>query len=278
MMKLGKAPAFQFYYDRFFSSTGLWEDSQVGQYIRCLCVQANKGFITEKEFKRLTDDEEVMAKFHEIAPGKFANKVLNEIIDQREIFAESRRQNRLKKERLEKDRDQTILRQQEDNVKTESSQKKDYVDVVVDVVLEEEVEVKKELKIKREDVKAKTREGLIADARIVLDHLNQVASRNYETDNKYHLQHLLPRLQEYGFQMAVDVVDCMTFKWKGTDMDQYLRPSTLFAAKNFAKYRDEVRLAKATGTMPTQGKKLKKKTAAEIMKDALASKDQPNVI
>ncbi len=277
-MKLGKAPAFQFYYDRFFSSTGLWEDSQVGQYIRCLCVQANKGFITEKEFKRLTDDEEVMAKFHEIAPGKFANKVLNEIIDQREIFAESRRQNRLKKERLEKDRDQTILRQQEDNVKTESSQKKDYVDVVVDVVLEEEVEVKKELKIKREDVKAKTREGLIADARIVLDHLNQVASRNYETDNKYHLQHLLPRLQEYGFQMAVDVVDCMTFKWKGTDMDQYLRPSTLFAAKNFAKYRDEVRLAKATGTMPTQGKKLKKKTAAEIMKDALASKDQPNVI
>jgi len=96
--ELNKAPAFQFYYDRFNSSTALWTDEQVGRYLRLLMVQANNGFVTTKQISRVVpdNDEEVISKFDEISPGQFANKVLTGIILDRDAYRQSRSENRKK--------------------------------------------------------------------------------------------------------------------------------------------------------------------------------------
>lgn len=93
---MAKDPAFLFYYDRFISGTYTMTDEQVGQYIRLLCVQANKGYITVSHMNNIckTHDKEVISKFTEIGEGKFVNEVLAGIMDQRRVFTESRRNNR----------------------------------------------------------------------------------------------------------------------------------------------------------------------------------------
>lgn len=96
---MAKDPAFLFYYDRFLSGTFTMTDEQVGQYIRLMCIQANKGYISKKDMLHIckTSDNEVILKFTEISPHKFANLTLMEIMGQRKSFTESRRTNRMGK-------------------------------------------------------------------------------------------------------------------------------------------------------------------------------------
>lgn len=71
-------------------------DSEVGQYVRLMCIQANKGFITKKDMLHICKsyDNDVCLKFTNISDDKFANSVLTEIIEQRKAYTESRRNNR----------------------------------------------------------------------------------------------------------------------------------------------------------------------------------------
>ena len=93
---MAKDPAFLFYYDRFLSGTISMTDAEVGQYIRLLCIQANKGHITKKDMYIICEsyDCDVSLKFTETSPGQFQNLVLHEILEQRRNYAESRRNNR----------------------------------------------------------------------------------------------------------------------------------------------------------------------------------------
>ncbi len=92
---MAKDPAFLFYYDRFLSGTISMTDEEVGQYIRLMCIQANKGHVSKKDMLHIckTLDNEVCLKF---APkdGHYVNLVLEEICQQRRNFSESRRNNR----------------------------------------------------------------------------------------------------------------------------------------------------------------------------------------
>lgn len=79
-------------------------DSEVGQYVRLMCIQANKGFITKKDMLHICKsyDNDVCLKFTDIGDDKFANCVLAEIIEQRKVYTNSRRNNRkgIKKKEL----------------------------------------------------------------------------------------------------------------------------------------------------------------------------------
>jgi hypothetical protein len=93
---MAKDPAFLFYYDRFLSGTISMTDSEVGQYVRLMCIQANKGHVTKKDMFHICKsyDNDVCLKFANIGDDKFANTVLTEIVEQRKNYTESRRNNR----------------------------------------------------------------------------------------------------------------------------------------------------------------------------------------
>lgn len=71
-------------------------DAEVGQYIRLMCIQANKGHVTKKDMLNIckTLDNEVILKFTRQSDGAYVNQVLAEIVEQRKNFTESRRNNR----------------------------------------------------------------------------------------------------------------------------------------------------------------------------------------
>jgi hypothetical protein len=91
-----KDPAFLFYYDRFLSGTFTMTDEQVGQYVRLMCIQANKGYITSADMLHIckTYDCIVSRKFDNISEDRFANAVLTEVVNERKAYTESRRNNR----------------------------------------------------------------------------------------------------------------------------------------------------------------------------------------
>lgn len=93
---MAKDPAFLFYYDRFLAGTITMTDQEVGQYIRLMCIQANKGYLTKKDFTTFSATADVINKFEIFEEGKFRNKVLEDVINQRKNFTESRRRNRNK--------------------------------------------------------------------------------------------------------------------------------------------------------------------------------------
>lgn len=93
---MAKDPAFLFYYDRFLAGTFTMTDAQVGQYVRLMCIQANKGFVTYEDMMHICKsyDVTVFSKFEDIGESMFANKVLQEVVSERKAYTESRRNNR----------------------------------------------------------------------------------------------------------------------------------------------------------------------------------------
>ena len=66
----------------------------------------------------------------------------------------------------------------------------------------------------------------------IVDYLNEKAHTNYRSNSKTTMRHINARLKE-GYTLSdfklVIVYRCAT--WLGTDMEQYLRPETLFGSK-----------------------------------------------
>jgi hypothetical protein len=91
---MAKDPAVLFYTSDFLSGTFTMDDSQVGQYIRLLCLQHQKGKLTQKDMLSICKayDVEIWDKF-KVEDGLYYNeRMLNETI-RRQKFSESRRNN-----------------------------------------------------------------------------------------------------------------------------------------------------------------------------------------
>ena len=99
-----KDPAFLFYSNDFLSGTMLMTDEEIGQYIKLLCLQHQKGHLKEKDMLNIckTYNEEIFSKFVKDEEGKFYNERLEEEIIRRKKYSESRRNNRKKKDLEEK--------------------------------------------------------------------------------------------------------------------------------------------------------------------------------
>jgi uncharacterized protein YdaU (DUF1376 family) len=89
--KTRKAPAFMFYADDFLAGTLEMSQEEVGQYIRLLCHQWNRGSIpveTEKQ-QRLTGgcvSVDVLAKFQLCEDGQLRNERLEAVRSERDRF------------------------------------------------------------------------------------------------------------------------------------------------------------------------------------------------
>lgn len=91
-----KDPAILFYPSDFLAGTFMMSDEQVGRYIRLLCIQHQKGRLSEKDMLNIckTYDEDIFEKFTKDENGKYYNKRLEEEIQKRINYTESRRKNR----------------------------------------------------------------------------------------------------------------------------------------------------------------------------------------
>jgi hypothetical protein len=91
---MSKDPAVLFYTSDFLSGTFTMTDEQVGKYIKLLCLQHQKGKLTEKDMLSICKayDNEIYEKFNQV-DGFFINdRMYNESI-RRSKFTESRRNN-----------------------------------------------------------------------------------------------------------------------------------------------------------------------------------------
>ena len=98
-----KDPAFLFYSSDFLSGTMLMSDEEIGQYIKLLCLQHQKGHLKEKDMLSVfnTYNEDILSKFIKDEDGNYYNERLEYEINKRKAYSESRRNNRRKKEEKE---------------------------------------------------------------------------------------------------------------------------------------------------------------------------------
>ena len=91
---MAKDPAVLFYTSDFLSGTFTMDNEQVGKYIRLLCLQHQKGKLSEKDMLSICKayDVEIFDKF-KVEDGYYYNdRMYNETI-RRQKFSESRRNN-----------------------------------------------------------------------------------------------------------------------------------------------------------------------------------------
>jgi hypothetical protein len=93
---MAKDPAVLFYTSDFLSGTFTMDYEQKGKYITLLCIQHQKGFLTEKDIKQiLTDtDIELFDKFQLLEDGFYYNLKMKDCAEKRRKFSESRSNNR----------------------------------------------------------------------------------------------------------------------------------------------------------------------------------------
>jgi len=85
----------------------------------------------------------------------------------------------------------------------------------------------------------------------VLNHLNQVTNSDFKKTNQTTVKFIGGRVNDgYKLEDFIRVIDVMNEKWKGTDYEQYLRPSTLFRPDNFEKYINFANKAKQEPQKP----------------------------
>ena len=66
----------------------------------------------------------------------------------------------------------------------------------------------------------------------IISYLNSKLGTKYTINNKVTIKHIKARINEgYTVEDFYKVIDNMYAKWKGTDMEMYLRPRTLFDTK-----------------------------------------------
>ena len=95
-----KDAAFLFYSSDFLSGTMLMTDEEVGQYIKLLCLQHQKGHLKEKDILNICKsyNEDIFSKFTKDEEGNYYNERLEYESNKRKAYSESRRNNRKKKE------------------------------------------------------------------------------------------------------------------------------------------------------------------------------------
>jgi hypothetical protein len=103
--KKGKDPAFLLYSGDFLSGTYTMNYVQRGKFITLMCIQHQKGFLTEGDMKSVLTEEDyvLFEKFYKDSDGKYYNEKMTAVIEERKTFTESRRLNGLKGGRPKKE-------------------------------------------------------------------------------------------------------------------------------------------------------------------------------
>lgn len=118
-----------------------------------------------------------------------------------------------------------------------------------------QTEPKEKEKVKVKEKKNKDMSGepdsppLMVAVRQIVDHLNEKAGTKYMASSRATVELIKARLNErWTVEDHLKVIDNMTAAWKGDPkMEEYLRPSTLFARAHFEEYLNRKPTAR-TGT------------------------------
>lgn len=96
---VNKDPAFLFYSSDFLTGTMFMSDSQLGKYIKLLCIQHQKGHLSEKDMLNICKryDKDIFDKFIKDNDGNYYNIRLQKEIDKRRNYSKSRSENRKNK-------------------------------------------------------------------------------------------------------------------------------------------------------------------------------------
>lgn len=75
----------------------------------------------------------------------------------------------------------------------------------------------------------------------IIDQLNQVTGSRFSSKSSDTQKHIKARWNEGNtFEDFISVIEVKSNQWKDNkEMSKYLRPSTLFSAKNFENYKGE---------------------------------------
>lgn len=97
---MSKDPAFLFYSSDFLTGTMFMDNEQVGKFIRLMCAQHQKGRLSEKDMLKIcgTHDADIFKKFERDEAGNYFNARLEQEVEKRKAYSDSRRNNRKKKE------------------------------------------------------------------------------------------------------------------------------------------------------------------------------------
>lgn len=95
---MAKDPAFLLYSSDFLTGTYTMTDEQVGKYIRLLCLQHQKGSLTEDDMQKICGkyDGSIYDKFQKNGT-EYINQRLKDEAQKRKAYCDSRRTNRMKK-------------------------------------------------------------------------------------------------------------------------------------------------------------------------------------
>lgn len=81
----------------------------------------------------------------------------------------------------------------------------------------------------------------------IIKYLNEKANKEFRHSSKANARLIDARLNEgYSVDDFKKVIDTKTAEWKGTDMEQYLRPETLFSASKFESYLNQRTIKKTS--------------------------------
>jgi uncharacterized protein YdaU (DUF1376 family) len=164
-----KDPAFLFYSSDFLSGVQDLTMEERGQYITLLCLQHQKGHLTEKMIRLSCGNAaaDVMAKFRHDEDGNFYNERLEEEIEKRKVHTEKQRQRAI--DGWEKRKNKTSshatadatalpLGNENENVNIISSSLKERKEVTGEKETKEEVSWRTDYKIYMEELRAAWRD------------------------------------------------------------------------------------------------------------------------
>jgi len=194
---MAKDPAFLFYTSDFLSGTYTMSDEQVGRYIRLLCLQHQKGFLTLKDIDFVCKgrDQEIFDKFQEDENGNYFNKVLSEKIELRKKHSDRQKENIQKRYQTS-----TEPLPNDENLSTKR--------LPLEIVNEIEIET-------------------------VIEILNETTGRDFKKNTESNKRWVRSRFKEgYTIEDFKKVISSKQFEWgKNPDMAKFLRPETLFGNK-----------------------------------------------
>jgi hypothetical protein len=114
---MGKDPAVLFYTSDFISGTLTMSDEHVGMYIRLLCLQHQKGRLTDKDMNYICKSyvEDVYFKFTKDVDGLYYNIRMEQESLRRQKYSKSRRDNVLHRYNDKKDKSTYVVHMETEN-------------------------------------------------------------------------------------------------------------------------------------------------------------------
>lgn len=211
-----KTPSVLFYpADYLVGVVGMTWDEQ-GRYMHLLCLQQQKGHL---DIMAIMPDcpASVMSKFVQDDDGLYYNERMDEEMEKRYKFVQSRRQN--------------LKGTNGDNIHMESHMDKHMESHMADHTASHmESHMAQHMDAHMDNDNDNDIDNyLIVE---VINYLNDKTKKSYKTSSKKTREKIRARIREgYTLDDFHYVIDVKSREWLGTSMEQYLRPETLFGTK-----------------------------------------------